>query len=242
MFFVGALPALVTVLLCLKVEEPEAWRESRAPDWAAYRQAVVQNSRRFGYMVLLMTMMTFISHGTQDMYPTYLQRQRHFNVNVTALITSISMIGAILGGLVGGHTSNLLGRRRMIITALLLATASIPLWVLAPTRPLIMVGAFLMQFMVQAAWGVIPAHLTELSPGQLRGVFPGLSYQLGVVLSSSVGYIEAVLGEHFSYATSMGGLAAIVLLVGSVVVFMGPEAKGVSFLSTKARDPVHSGR
>jgi SHS family lactate transporter-like MFS transporter len=239
MFFVGALPALLTVLLCLKVEESEAWKESRAPDWGVYRRSVVQNSRRFLYMVLLMTMMTFISHGTQDMYPTYLQRQRHFDVNLTALITSISMVGAMIGGFIGGSASNLLGRRRMIVVALFLATASIPLWVLAPTKPLVMVGGFLMQFMVQAAWGVIPAHLAELSPGQLRGVFPGLSYQLGVVLSSSVGYIEAVLGEHFSYATSMGVLAAVVLLVGAVVVWKGPEAKDVSFLKAgKTRDPV----
>ena len=232
MFFIGAIPALCTVILCLKVEESEAWRESRTTDWAVYRKSIFQNSRLFLYLVLLMTMMTFISHGTQDMYPTYLQRQRGFDVNLTALITAISMVGAILGGLVGGHTSNRLGRRRMMVIAVLLGAASIPLWVLAPNKPLIIVGAFLMQFMVQAAWGVVPAHINELSPGQLRGVLPGLAYQLGVLVSSSVGYIEAVVGEHFSYATSMGGLAAVVLLVGAIVIWAGPEARGVSFLKT----------
>jgi len=175
MFFIGAIPALVTVLLCLKVEESAAWKESHTSDWAAYRKSIFQNSRLFLYMVLLMTMMTFISHGTQDLYPTYLQRQRGFNVNLTALISSISMVGAIIGGLIGGHFSDRIGRRRMMVTAALLATASIPLWVLAPNKPLTMVGAFLMQFMVQAAWGVVPAHINELSPGQLRGVLPGLS-------------------------------------------------------------------
>jgi SHS family lactate transporter-like MFS transporter len=239
MFFIGAIPALVTVLLCLKVEESAAWRESHTTDWTAYRKSILQNSRLFLYMVLLMTMMTFISHGTQDLYPTYLQRQRGFNVNLTSLITSISMVGAIIGGLIGGHFSDRLGRRRMMVTAAFLATASIPLWVLAPNIPLTMVGAFLMQFMVQAAWGVVPAHINELSPGQLRGFLPGLSYQLGVLFSSSVGYIEAVLGEHFSYATSMGGLAAVVLLVGAVVIWAGPEAKGVSFLKT-AKEPVQT--
>jgi MFS transporter, SHS family, lactate transporter len=230
MFFIGALPALLTVLLCLKVEETEAWQQSRTTDWVVYRKALFENSRLFAYLVLLMTMMTFIAHGTQDMYPTYLQRQRHFDVNLTALITAVSMVGALLGGLAGGYTSDRLGRRRMIVLAALLAILTIPLWVLAPSKPLVMLGAFVMQFMVQAAWGVVPAHLNELSPGELRGIFPGLAYQLGVVISSSVGYIQAVLGEHFSYAVSMGGLAAVVLLGGAIVIWAGPEAKGVSFL------------
>jgi SHS family lactate transporter-like MFS transporter len=117
-----------------------------------------------------------------------------------------------------------------MVLSVLLAAAAIPLWVLAPNLPLIMLGGFLMQMMVQGAWGVVPAHLNELSPVQLRGFFPGLAYQTGVVISSSVGYIEALLGEHFSYATAMGGFAAVVLLIGAVVIGLGPEAKGVSFL------------
>ncbi|MSV35062.1 MAG: MFS transporter [Bryobacterales bacterium] len=242
MFFVGAIPALLTVALCLKVSEPEAWKEQRTNDWGTYKAAVFGNLPRFGYMILLMTMMTFISHGTQDMYPTYLQRQRHFDVPMTAIITSISMIGAMMGGLVGGTLSNRLGRRRMIVIALLLCVCVIPLWVGASITPLVMVGAYLMQFMVQAAWGVIPAHLTELSPGPLRGIFPGLSYQLGVVLSSSVGWIEAELGEHFSYTASMGGLAAVVLLIGAVVVWKGPEAKDVSFRKQPAPETVLTGK
>lgn len=237
MFFVGALPALLTVALCLKVTEPEAWKEQRTTDWGEYKAAVRSNLSRFGYMVLLMTMMTFISHGTQDMYPTYLQRQRGFDVRMTSIITSISMIGAMMGGLVGGTLSNRLGRRRMIVTALLLCTCVIPLWVGAPQTALVMMGAYLMQFMVQAAWGVIPAHLTELSPSQLRGIFPGLSYQIGVVLSSSVGWIESELGEHFSYTVSMGFLAAVVLLIGAVVVWVGPEAKNVSFRKEPVPEP-----
>jgi SHS family lactate transporter-like MFS transporter len=246
MFFVGALPALLTVALCLKVAEPEAWKEQRTNDWGVYKAAVFGNLQRFGYMVLLMTMMTFISHGTQDMYPTYLQRQRGFDVHMTSIITSISMIGAMMGGLVGGTCSNILGRRRMIVIALLLCVCVIPLWVGAPQTALVMAGGYLMQFMVQAAWGVIPAHLTELSPSQLRGIFPGLSYQIGVVLSSSVGWIESVLGEHFSYTVSMGFLAAVVLLIGAVVVWMGPEAKNVSFRKEPAPapepEPVLSGK
>jgi MFS transporter, SHS family, lactate transporter len=229
LFFLGTLPALITIILCATVEEPVAGKAARATDWASYRKAIFGNSRLFLYLVLLMTMMTFISHGTQDMYPTFL-RQRGMNVNFTALITAISTVGAILGGLIGGHLSNKLGRRKVMVAAVLLAALSIPLWVLAPSTPLLMVGAFLMQFMVQASWGVVPIHTNELSPGPLRGIFPGLSYQLGVVISSSVGYIEAVMAEHIGYAASMGSLAAVVLVVGAVVIWAGPERKGASFV------------
>jgi SHS family lactate transporter-like MFS transporter len=170
-----------------------------------------------------------MSHGTQDMYPTFLQRQDHFSVNQTALVTVISMIGAICGGITFGLFSERWGRRRVMITAAMLGTMTIPLWVFAPTLRLVILGAFSMQFMVQGAWGVIPAHITELSPRRLRAFFPGFAYQLGVLIASSVGYIEAALGEHFRYATSMGVLAATVLIVGALVIYLGPEAKGVSF-------------
>lgn len=229
MFFIGTVPALATVLMCLKVEEPEAWHESRT-DWATYRHAIFKNSRLFLYLIGLLAMMNFMSHGTQDLYPTFLQRARHFDVDSTALISVISMIGAIAGGLSFGHLSDRMGRRISMVLAAVLGAASIPLWVLAPTKPLIMVGAFVMQFMVQGAWGVIPAHINELSPPQLRGFFPGLAYQCGVLIASSISYIEAVLGEHFSYAASMGGLAAAVLLIGALVIWAGPEAKGISFV------------
>ena len=229
MFFIGAVPALATILICLKVEESQAWHESRT-DWSTYREAIFKNSRLFLYLVGLLAMMNFISHGTQDLYPTFLQRARHFSVSTTSMISVISMIGAIFGGLVFGHLSDRLGRRKSMVTAALLGVATIPLWVFAPNMALIIVGAFAMQFMVQGAWGVIPAHINELSPPQLRGFFPGLAYQCGVLIASSISYIEARLGEHFSYAASMGGLAATVLLIGAMVIWAGPEAKGISFV------------
>jgi MFS transporter, SHS family, lactate transporter len=233
MFFVGAAPALLTILLCLKVEEPQAWHESRT-DWTTYRQAIFKNLPLFAYLIGLMTMMNFISHGTQDLYPTFLQRARGFSVTTTSIISIISMTGALVGGLVFGHISDRRGRRKSMVTAALLGVLTIPLWVLAPNKPLIVVGAFAMQFMVQGAWGVIPAHINELSPPQLRGFFPGLAYQCGVLIASSIGYIEAVLGEHFTYAASLGGLAAAVLLIGAMVIWAGPEAKGISFVGKSA--------
>ena len=228
LFFIGGLPALLTLFIRARVKEPAAWHETRT-DWATYRRSVFQNWRIFLYLVLLMAMMNFISHGTQDMYPTFLQRELHYSPGQSGIITVISMIGAICGGLLFGTLSERWGRRRAMVTAVLLAVVLIPLWIGAPNLALLSLGAFLMQFMVQGAWGVIPAHINELSPNKLRGFFPGFAYQLGVLCASSIGYIEAVLGEHFSYQQSMGLLAALVLMVGSVVIWVGPEAKGIAF-------------
>jgi SHS family lactate transporter-like MFS transporter len=228
MFFVGGLPALLTLFVRARVKETAAWHESRT-DWPTYRRAIFKNLKAFGYLVALMTIMAFVSHGTQDMYPTFLQRGRHFSPQTAAVITMISMVGAVIGGLVFGYLSDRHGRRRVMVTALLLAAGVVPLWMLAPNMPLVILGGFLMQFMVQGAWGIIPAHINELSPGQLRGFFPGFAYQLGILVASSITYVEAVLGEHFSYAQSMGVLALAVLLIGCIVVALGPEAKGIAF-------------
>ncbi len=233
MFFIGVIPAVLTLLISVKVQESEAWRQART-DWSTYRGAIFGDWRRFLYLVLLLSMFNFFSHGTQDLYPTYLQRQRHYDVNSTALVSAISMVGAIVGGLIIGNLSDRFGRRRSMIVAALLALCVVPLWVFAPSLPLVILGAFLMQFMVQGAWGVIPAHINELSPRLARGFFAGFAYQMGVLIASSISYIEAVLAEHFSYATAMGGLAATVFVVGSIVIWAGPEAKGVAFVKSLA--------
>lgn len=228
LFFVGGLPALLSLFIRAKVKESAAWRATRT-DWSNYWSVVRRNWRRFLYLVLLMTMMNFMSHGTQDLYPTFLSRQRGFDPHTTAIISIITMIGAIGGGLTFGAYSDRKGRRRAIITAALLGLAVIPLWILSPMTALLIAGGFLMQFMVQGAWGVIPAHINELSPGELRAFFPGFAYQIGVLFASSISYIEPLLGERFSYTQSMGLLAAAVLTLAAVVVYFGPEAKGVRF-------------
>jgi MFS transporter, SHS family, lactate transporter len=228
LFFVGGLPALLTLFIRAKVKEPQAWRESRT-DWANYGRSILRNWKTFFYLVLLMIMMNLVSHGTQDLYPTFLQKQRHFSSSLTSLVASISWVGAILGGLAIGYLSDRWGRRRAMVLGISLALFVTPLWILGPSLPLIILGAFLMQFMAQGSWGVIPAHINELSPGPLRGFFPGFAYQLGVVASAGVGYVEARLAVRFSYAASMGILAAAVLVVTAVVIAVGPEAKGVAF-------------
>jgi SHS family lactate transporter-like MFS transporter len=229
MFFIGGLPALLSLFVRARVKEPAAWHEHRMAEWRAYVRAIVMHWRRFAYLVVLMAMMNMMSHGTQDMYPTFLQHQRQLSPQQTALVTIVAMVGAVLGGVLFGLLSDRFGRRRAMVAAALGGLLFVPLWVFAPSTLLIVAGAFMMQFMVQGAWGVIPAHLNELSPGALRGFFPGFAYQLGVLAASSITYIEAVLGEHFTYAQSMGLLAAGVLAGGAVVIVLGPEARGVSF-------------
>ena len=231
LFFIGGLPALLSLFIRARVKESAAWHEHRT-DWTTYRRSILKHWPRFLYLVLLMTMMSFMSHGTQDMYPTFLQRQRMYTPGQTANITMISMLGAILGGLVIGYYSDRSGRRRAMVTAALCALLVVPLWIAAPNTALIIVGVFLLQFFVQGAWGVIPAHINELSPGHLRGFFPGFAYQLGVLCASSITYVETRLGEHFTYAHSMGVLAATVMIGVAVVTLLGPENHRVAFCKT----------
>ena len=228
LFFLGGAPALLSLFIRARVVESEAWKESRT-DWPAYRRALAKNGKLFFYLVLLMAMMNFISHGTQDLYPTFLQKQRHYDPRWTAFVTVISMLGAISGGLLFGHFSDRWGRRRAMVVAMAGALVLIPLWIFAPAPGLVVAGAFGMQFMVQGAWGVIPAHINELSPASLRGFFPGFAYQVGVLCASTIGYVEALLAEHFTYGQAMGFLAATVLLLGAIVVSLGPEAHGIRF-------------
>ncbi|HEV2306030.1 MAG TPA: MFS transporter [Candidatus Acidoferrales bacterium] len=230
MFFVGGLPALLTIFIRFKVKESEAWAATAArTDWSSYWRSIFKNWKRFAYLVLLMALMNFISHGTQDLYPRFLQFERGYHPGTTALVTVISMIGAIAGGLLIGLYSDRRGRRRAMLVAIILAILLIPAWIAAPNFALIVAGAFLMQFMVQGAWGVIPAHINELSPDALRGFFPGFAYQLGVLIASFSAPIEAFLGERISYGYAMGIFAAIVLAAGAVTVALGPEAHGIKF-------------
>jgi MFS transporter, SHS family, lactate transporter len=228
MFFLGGLPALLSIFVLVNVKESEAWQEHRT-DWRSYVRSLPPVWKRFLYLVLLLTMMGLISHGTQDLYPTFLQRQRLFAPNHVAETTMLSMVGAIFGGLVIGYCSDRFGRRRAMIGAAFGALLVVPLWIAAPTSALIVLGGFLMQFFVQGAWGVIPAHMNELSPAHLRGFLPGFAYQIGMVCAGIAPYIETVMGEHFSYAQSMGYLAAAALILGMIVIGLGPEAHGITF-------------
>jgi SHS family lactate transporter-like MFS transporter len=227
MFFLGGIPALLSLFIRARVKESAAWHEHRT-DWTTYRRAIAQNSRRFFYLVLLMTMMNFMSHGTQDMYPTLLKTFGYGKARI-ADITMLSMIGAVIGGLVFGYYSDRSGRRRAMIVASSCGLVVLPMWIAGFSPLTTIVGVFLMQFFVQGAWGVIPAHINELSPGTLRGFFPGFAYQLGVLCASSIPYVESALGEVFTYRESMGLLMTAVFIAAVIVIWRGPEAHGKSF-------------
>ena len=228
MFFIGGLPALLSLFIRAKVKESPAWARSRM-DWSNYWREITRHWKLFVYLVLLMMMMNSISHGTQDMYPTFLKKQRGYSPQETSIIVMISMVGAILGGVTFGLFSDRTGRRRAMVTAVVLALLLIPLWIFAPSTIVIIAGAFLMQFMIQGAWGVIPAHINELSPNAIRGFFPGFAYQLGVLCASSITYLQARVGEHLSYSQAMGYSMGVLLLVTCFVIAFGPERKGVRF-------------
>jgi SHS family lactate transporter-like MFS transporter len=229
LFFIGGLPALLALYVRVGVKESEVWERTKHESWGQLGRAIVSHWKLFLYLVVLMTMMNFVSHGTQDMYPTFLQRDWHFTPERRSALTAFSMVGAIIGGIVFGHLSDRVGRRRAIVTALVLAILVIPIWAYAPTISVLVAGAFIMQFMVQGAWGVIPAHITELSPDSVRGFLPGFAYQVGVMLASSVTYIEAVIAERITYATSMSIIAVTVFAGGAIAAWFGRERRGTVF-------------
>jgi SHS family lactate transporter-like MFS transporter len=163
------------------------------------------------------------------MFPTFLQRHWGMKPTQRAAITAISMVGAICGGTLVGYLSDRFGRRRAMISSLVGAILCIPLWAYAPSLGLLILGAFLIQFMVQGAWGIVPAHLSELSPDSVRGFLPGFAYQCGVFLAGTVAYIEATMAEHMSYANAMALTALVVFTLAAVVVSLGREKRGIEF-------------
>jgi SHS family lactate transporter-like MFS transporter len=237
MFVVGALPAFLVIYIRTKVDESPAWlhgRVSRKSEWRLGKD-IWSHAGVFAFLVVLMFAFNSFSHGTQDLYPTFLERNLRFSPQTTGLIVMIYNVGALLGGIVFGSLSERMGRRRTIVIAALLAIPVIPLWAYSHTAPLLALGGFLMQFMVQGAWGVIPAHLNELSPGAVRGTFPGFAYQLGNLLASKNSVIQAKLAESRYGGNFPPVLAWTVLLVAGLVAIVtstGREKRGADLSNT----------
>jgi MFS transporter, SHS family, lactate transporter len=181
------------------------------------------------FAILLMTGFNFFSHGTQDLYPTFLQKQHGFGHGTVSTIAVIYNIGAILGGLVFGSLSQRFGRRQTVIAAALLALPVAGLWAFSATAAMLAVGAFLMQVCVQGAWGVVPAYLNELSPPGARGTFPGTVYQLGNLIASTNAVLQARVAEHLggNYAVALASVAVCAALVIATAMKLGPEAPNV---------------
>jgi len=226
MFMVGAVPALLVLYVRSHVPESPAWNRDRARA-SGIGQVLRKHWSLAIYAVLFMTAMNFFSHGTQDLYPTFLRKQHGFDAHTVGMIAVVYNIGAILGGLLFGFYSQSFGRRRTLITAALLSLPIVPLWAFSHDIVVLAAAGFAMQFMVQGCWGVIPAHLNELSPHDARGTFPGFVYQLGNFLASTNATIQGVLaaafGGDFSYALAGVAVAAAVMIV--VFALIGSEAK-----------------
>jgi MFS transporter, SHS family, lactate transporter len=238
LFFVGSLPAILLLLFIrFRVKESAVWERKfqKEQPWGQQCREVFSHWKLFLYLLIFMTMMLFASHGTQDMYPTFLQRQWHFSPARRSAITAFAGVGAIIGGIIGGHFSDRWGRRRTIVTAFILGALLIPVWAFAPNQIVLIAGAIMMQFMVQAAWGVIPAHLAELSPDSVRALLPGFAYQSAGVIASSVVYIEAVYAQKTSYATAMALTAISVFALASIMAALGRERRGQILGSPKGR-------
>ncbi len=236
LFFIGALPALLVFFISRNVEESPVWKSGQAQ---AVKPALRAGDFKkyigtFAFIAVLMFAFTSFSHGTQDLYPTFLQKGKHFDPQRVGLISIIANIGALLGGITFGTLSERLGRRRAIIIAALLSLPMIPLWAFTHALPVVALGGFLMQFMVQGAWGVIPAHLNELSPAAVRATFPGLAYQMGNLLSSRNAKFQATVARrYFGGALQMvlAGTVIIVALLVVVLTALGHEAKGQEMLA-----------
>ena len=230
MFMIGALPAFLVLFIRRNVEESPAWQQRRGQP-SEIGATMKGRWKLFIYVILLMTAFNSFSHGTQDIYPTFLQVQQKYPPQTVSTIAVIYNLGAILGGLVFGAFSEHIGRRRAIVVAALLTLPVIPLWAFSNNVVLLSMGAFLIQFFVQGAWGVIPVHLNELSPDSVRGTFPGFTYQLGNFFASKNGTIQTTLAVSFgnNYGLALAITAAVVAVAVAVVTSLGPEAHGVEF-------------
>jgi SHS family lactate transporter-like MFS transporter len=233
MFVVGVAPALLVVFIRFFVKESPVWENAHGSGGGKTNliASLARNWKTFFYVILLMTAFNFFSHGTQDLYPTFLQEQHKLSPGWVGGITATMNVGAIIGGLTFGFWSQRIGRRRAIIIATLLALPIIPLWAFSSTPFMLGLGAFLLQIAVQGAWGVIPAHLNELSPEEVRGTFPGFAYQCGNFFASCNAPIQIALAKY--YGGNYGSALAIVLAAAALAIVIiaacGREAKEAVF-------------
>src|SRR5256714_509567 len=238
LFIAGALPAFLVIYIRARVPESPVWKRQRTQHKPKLKMSIFlkQHGALFIYAALLMTAFNYMSHGTQDLYPTYLEKQRGFGVSAKSMISIVYAMGAIGGGVVIGFLSQHWGRRRVIILSAIGGMLLIPLWIFAPSTALLIIGGFSIQFMVQGAWGVVPVHLNELSPPDFRGTFPGLAYQMGNFAAAYDAQQQAWLAEKFrlpngepNYALTMALVQLMVFLAVIILAAVGREKRGIEF-------------
>ncbi len=238
LFAFSILPALISLIVRSRVKESEVWEvardrrvSSRVSAAAVFKNPTV--IRRFVFLIVLMTAFNWMSHGTQDIYPTFLKATGDGGAALssgTALVIAVVYnVGAIIGGLVFGGLSERLGRRRVIVFCAVLGLPVVPVFAYSRTAGMLVLGSFLMQLVVQGAWGVIPAHLTELSPDEVRGFYPGVTYQLGNCLAAFNLPIQEALASTHGYPFALAVTIVPVLVAVAVLTALGPENRGVVF-------------
>jgi len=236
MFWIGALPALLALYIRTKVPESEAWKQHHVASTGEVLKLVAGQWRRFLYLVVLMTFMMFLSHGTQDLYPDFLQEVHKVSAIGKANILIIANVGAIVGAILFGVLSQAAGRRKGMLAALALSLVMIPLWAFSSSLTILVAAAFVMQMGVQGAWGVIPVHLNELSADAARGLMPGLAYQLGILLASPTNSVQFALHHRFGYQWALAGFEIVAILTLAVLLLSGTEAHGREFVKHKSSE------
>ncbi|CAJ3861348.1 major facilitator superfamily transporter sialate:H(+) symporter [Burkholderia pseudomallei] len=239
MFMIGVLPALLVLYVRAKVPESPAWKQMEKRARPGLVATLKQNWKLSIYAVVLMTAFNFFSHGTQDLYSTFLREQHHFDPHTVSWITIVLNIGAIVGGLTFGWLSERIGRRRAIFIAAMIALPVLPLWAFSTGALALAAGAFLMQISVQGAWGVIPVHLNEISPDEIRATFPGFVYQLGNLLASGNATLQAqfAVDHGNNYGMALATVAGIVAVVICVLIVFSRERRGIDMTQTAAMSP-----
>ena len=237
MFFVGVAPALLVLYVRASVPESPAWKAMEQRPRPSLLATLKQNVGLSLYAIVLMTAFNFFSHGTQDLYPTFLREQHHFAPGTVTAITITLNIGAIVGGLFFGTLSERIGRRRAICIAALIALPVLPLWAFSSGAVALAAGAFLMQISVQGAWGVIPVHLNEISPDEIRATFPGLVYQLGNLIASVNATMQAqfAVTHENNYGLALAVVAGIASIVISILILFSRERRGIDMTRSAAQ-------
>ena len=236
MFWIGGVPALLALYIRSKVPESEAWHEHRLHSSREIWRTVASNWKTFLYLLVMMALFNMLSHGTQDLYPDFLISAHGLSKSAASVIAIIYTIGMVVGAIIFGRLSDSIGRRRSILAALLLSLAVIPWWAFGSTVMALVFGSFLLQAGVQGAWGIVPAHLNELSPDAVRGLLPGLVYQLGVLIASPTNGIEFALRDKLGYQWALGAFEISVIVALAIVVMFGREQKGRAFTRMEAED------
>lgn len=229
MFVIGAVPIFLLPFIYYKVQESPVWLAARERKESTALLPVLKTHWKLCiYLVVLMAAFNFFSHGTQDLYPTFLKVQHGFDAHTVSIIAICYNIASIIGGVTFGTLSERIGRKKAIIIAALLSLPVLPLWAFAGGSWTLGLGAFLMQFMVQGAWGVIPTYLTELVPAGTRAVLPGFVYQLGNLIASVNATLQAYIAESHghNYGLAMAMVAGTVAIIISVLVFFGRDTQG----------------